>query len=102
MSNPYLNSTAFGPTPGGAKCEFDVTSKTLIKTGRGVVFRVFVNTAPSADGGVYDASAAANTAASNMITNVPQTEGPREVIAPFYNGLVIDPGTGGVVTVSYE
>lgn len=180
---PYpVSSQAKRPGPGGALLEKDITSGTVVKTGSGTVYRVFVNTAPSAAGGVYDtgnatagavdavnitktgsgyvsapavtfsapssgttATGTANLSqgtvvsititnpgsgytsaptvtiaappagvtatataiiggpvASTLICNVPTTEGPREIIGNFYQGLYIDPGTGGVVSVSYE
>ena len=92
----------YRPSPGGVKVAFDVTAGTQIKGVQGVVFRVFVNTAPSAAGGVYDMATGGTPSASNLIAAIPATAGPVEIIAPFYNGLYVDPGTGGVVSVSYE
>ena len=87
--------------PGGARAAFNVTATTLIKAGPGTVFRVVVVTAPTAAGGVYDSATTAGISASNQIATVPLATGPIELVWPCQNGIVVNPGTGGVVSVSY-
>ncbi len=94
--------TQYRPSPGGAKVAFNITAATQIKTGAGVVYRVYVNTAGTAAGGVYDMATGGTAGADNLIANIPITAGIVEIIAPYYSGLYINPGTGGVVSVSYE
>lgn len=172
------------PGPGGSSVAFNISTPTQVKAGYGTVFRVYVNTAPTAAGGVYDVttgttatavatinatgvvtgatvfnSGSAYTAAptvtfsapssgttatgtatidtasgvvtgititnpgsgytapptvtlsaptgggtagvANLISVIPTTAGPLEIVAPFYKGLYINPGTGGNVAVSY-
>lgn len=93
------------PSPGGAQVGFNITAATLLKSTPGVVFRVYINTAPSGGtGAVYDSATVAGIGAANLITEFPSGSSTQilEVIAPYYAGLVVDPGTGGVVSVSYE
>jgi len=103
------------PGPGGAQVAFNITTPTLIKAvgaatdqyggNGGVVFRVYINTAPSGGtGAVYDSATVGGIGAANLIANFPGggTIQVLEIIAPYYSGLVVDPGTGGVVSVSYE
>lgn len=93
----------YRPSPGGVKVAFNVTAATQIKPSQGVVFRVFVNTAPRRrGGGVYDMADGGTAGADNLIAAIPAAAGIVEIIAPFYKGLYIDPGTDGVVSVSYE
>ena len=92
----------YRPSPGGARMAFNITAATQVKAAQGVVYRVFVNTAPTAAGGVYDMASGGTAGADNLIAAIPTTAGPVEIIAPFYNGLYINPGTGGVVSVFYE
>ncbi len=94
----YPQTAGFVPGPGGAKVAFDISAATQITTGRGTVWRVFVNTAPTAAGGVYD-TANGTADASTLICAIPTTAGPVEIIAPIYSGLYVSPGTGGVVSV---
>ena len=90
---------------GGRNTALNVTAKTVIKTGPGRAAKIMVITAPSA--GVVAAYDAATTAAGVTATalySVPfgsAVAGPIDLDAAFVNGLVVDPGTGGVVAVSY-
>lgn len=93
-----------GPLPGGARSANNITSKTLIKAGRGVLHKVTIITAPSAAGGMYDSATTGGTSASNQIDNIGtglQNTTVFNLDWPCQNGIVIDPGTGGVVSVSY-
>ena len=97
------------PGPGGSRVSFNITTPTVVKTGPGIVFRIFVINDPTADGSVNDVATTGGAAVSNQICAIPINNmggatSPYviDVIAPFYTGLVINPGTGGVVSVSYE
>ncbi len=93
----------YRPGPGGARTLLDVTTGTQISTGQGTVYNVFVNTAPTATGGVYDAASSADATAANLICIIPEAVG----ILPlggtqFINGLYVDPGTGGALSIGYD
>lgn len=92
--------------PGGSHSALNITATTLITASQGWVFRVAVITAPTAAGGVYDSVTTAGAAAANQMAAIPIAVSNEGIIdlggAPFFNGLVINPGTGGVVAVYYE
>ncbi|HQT24974.1 MAG TPA: hypothetical protein PLK99_00045 [Burkholderiales bacterium] len=88
--------------PGGARSALNITAKTLIKAGPATLFKLVIITAPTVAGGIYDSATTAGTSASNLIN--PISTGPSTLISldwPCQNGIVIDPGTGGVMSVSY-
>jgi len=179
----YPQLSGIVPGPGGSRVAFNITAPTQVYTGAGNVFRVFVNTAPTAAGGVYDVATATTASAvatinatgvvtgvtvftpgagytsaptvtfsaptsgttatgtatinssgqvtsvtvtypgsgytsppsvtfsaptgggtagaTNLISAIPLAAGPVEIVAPFYSGLYVNPGTGGIVSVSY-
>ncbi len=80
----------------------NISSPTVIKTGDTVVIRVFVNKIPSVDGGVYNSSTVQGMGASNLISSIPAGSiGVLEIGAQIQAGLVIDPGTDGICSVTY-
>lgn len=84
----------------GAKNAAGITAAVLVKSGQGRIARVSVIVAGSADGMIYDASVATATAAPIFV--IPQTLGVFEVNFPLSFGLVVAPGTGQTVSVSYS
>lgn len=96
--------SGFGPLPGGTHAAYNITTKTLIKAGKGVLHKVTIITAPSGAGGMYDSATLAGTSTANQIDNIGTGLANTTVFNldwPCENGIVIDPGTGGVVSVSY-
>ena len=91
---------------GGRNVALNVTAKTVIKVGPGRAAKIMVITAPSA--GVvaaYDATTVGAGVTATALYSVPfgsaAAASPVNLDAAFVNGLVVDPGTGGVVAVSY-
>lgn len=74
----------------------------LVTAGPGRIAMLNVITAGSAIGGIHDVAAAANAAVANQIATIPMSVGSYFTNMPFNNGLVIKPGAGQVVTVSYS
>jgi hypothetical protein len=104
--NPYNAQTSVQTTSGGQLTALNVTAATVIKGSPGRVFRITVNTVPTSSAvSVNDAATTGAAAASNLILNAPSaslTAG--QVITlefPCANGIVVNPGTSGVVSVSY-
>jgi len=94
---------SYRPGPGGALTMLNITAGTQVKVGQGSAFQVFVNTAPTVAGGIYDAADAAGAVAANLICAIPLAAGPISLAGTqFFNGLYINPGTGGVVSLGYE
>ena len=76
-----------------------VTTAALVATGQGRVATVSVIVAGVA-GKLYDASLA--TATTHPLAVMPATVGVFVVNLPFNNGLVVAPGAGQTVTVSFS
>jgi len=77
-----------------------ISSATVVKSGTGRLAVVSVTTAGSAAGAIYDGTSATST--SNIILTIPNTVGAAFVNIPVSNGIVVAPGSGQVVTVSYS
>lgn len=84
----------------GSKSTSAIATAQLIQSGQGRVCRVVVTTAGSAVGAVYDASATGVT--TNPVLTIPNTVGVIEVNIPVNNGIVVAPGTGQTVAISYS
>ena len=84
----------------GSRISSDLTAATLLKTGSGRVAVVSVIVAGSAAGKIYDANSASLT--SGPIYEIPTTVGVTFVNLPVVNGIVVAPGTGQTVSVSYS
>lgn len=93
----------------GVNIAKNITATTLVKSGSGRVATVIVVVSGSSDGAIYDAISTAATSSNNLIwtihksaTVVDQTSTPIVLNLPFKDGLVITPGTGMTVVVSYS
>jgi hypothetical protein len=78
----------------------NITTPTVIKNGQGRVVRVSVIVAGSADGAIYDADVA--TVTTDKLITIEKVIGIVEVNMPVNNGIVVHPGTGQTVTISYS
>jgi hypothetical protein len=86
----------------GQSIASNVSSAALVKTGAGRLCSVSVVTPGSTEGKIYDTNSISST--SGVIYSVLHTVaiGTIQVVnLPFSNGLVIVPGTGQVLAVSY-
>ena len=89
--------------PGGSRTALNITAPTQVATVQGSAYQCFVNSAPTAAGGIYDAASSADAVAANLICAIPTTGGVIPLAATqFFNGLYVDPGTGGVVAIGYD
>lgn len=79
-----------------------VTSKTLVTTGSGYVATMSVVVAGSADGFIYDASSTENPQDAARLAAIPKTEGSYRVDCKFKNGLLIVPGAGQAINLTYS
>ena len=73
---------------------------TVVKASAGRVVRVSVTTAGSTAGMIYDG--ASLSATSKPMYAIPDAVGVAEFIWPFAFGILVVPGTGQVVAVSYS
>lgn len=79
-----------------------VTASTLIRSGSGYVARVCVVVAGTTEGSVYNASSTGTVAAGNRLFAVPNTVGVYNLGQVFDAGLVLTPGTGQSLNVTYS
>lgn len=90
--------------PGGARSALNVSATTLIKAGAGTLFKVVIVTPPTAAGAIYDSATTGGISTSNLIDTIGTGLASSYVFDlawPCANGIVVNPGTGGVVSVSY-
>lgn len=84
----------------GSKFYSNITSATVVMSGQGRVARISVVVAGSSVGAIYDANASSVT--TNQIAAIPNTVGVTEINLPVNNGIVVAPGTGQTVAISYS
>jgi len=77
-----------------------ISVTTLVSSQPGRIARVSITTAGTTTGNIYDANATGVT--TKPIFTIPNTIGIIEVNLPVSSGVVVTPGTGQVVTVSYS
>lgn len=79
-----------------------ITGQTLVVTGPGTLVNFCVTVAGSAAGTINNAPSTGTTAASNVLVATPNTVGITQVGVAFNRGLVVSPGTGQSVNVTYS
>jgi len=86
----------------GTTTSLTVTGPTLVITGLGRLVNVSVLVAGTTTGTINNAASTAAATASNAIRIVPITAGVHDANQLFTNGLVIVPGTGQSLNVTYS
>ncbi len=84
----------------GLQNSTNVSSTTLVKSGTGRLAMVSIVVSGSGNGTIYDSSSAASL--SNPIFVIPNTPGVIFANLPISNGIVVVPGSGQTVTVSFS
>jgi hypothetical protein len=85
----------------GTQTSATITGSTAIYVGAGYLVNFVVTVAGSTAGTIYNTSATTTTAASNALISVPNTVGITKVGQVFSTGLVVVPGTGQSINVTY-
>jgi len=99
--NPTIQNGAL-ITAQGQKTFLNVTTKTLVKATAGRIAKVNVLVAGGTNtGAVYDHATTTGTGAANLVAVIPDTVGSYVIDFPCANGIVVDPGTGNTVSISY-
>lgn len=89
-------------TVGGTKSALCVTAATIVKAAAGAVMNLEVIVA-GAPGAVYDCAATADASATaNQVAVIPAAVGPVKLEFPCLVGIVVVPGAGQKVSVSYQ
>jgi hypothetical protein len=100
-SNPaVINGAAI--TAQGINTFLNISAATAIKSSKGRIVNVNVTTAGSGNGAIYDHATTSGTGATNLVAVIPDTIGSYLIDFPCANGIVITPGTGMVVSVSFN
>lgn len=86
----------------GTNTSATVTSQTLITATKGYLVNFSVVVAGTTAGTINNAATTAASAAANAICATPTTLGVYSCGAVFSNGLVINPGTGQSINVTYS
>ena len=86
----------------GTTTSATVTAATLVVTGKGYLVRVAVVVAGSSSGLVSNYTAATSVPASTALMATPAAIAIIETGQVFTNGLVITPGTGQSINVTYS
>jgi hypothetical protein len=89
----------------GSASKLNITAVTVVKATAGRVCKVIVNAANSTAVKVYDTNTTGSVATANQIYAGPTTGVAGTVVAldfPCLTGIVVDPGTGGNVTVAFD
>lgn len=95
-------SQNFGPRPGGNASSLDISAAAVVKASPGTLYRISVTTAGTTAGSANDVATVAGVAAANLICEIPNTVGVTELVWPCGAGIVITPGTGQIISVSFE
>lgn len=86
----------------GTTTSLTVTASTLVIAGSGRLVNVSVLVAGTTTGTINNANSIGAAAASNAIRIVPNTAGVHDANQLFTSGLVIIPGTGQSLNVTYS
>lgn len=94
-----MPQTPYVPRP--TNPSYNLSVATVVKASAGTLWRINVVTAGSTSGTANDCTTTGAAAAGNLICEIPNTVGTIELQWPAATGIVIVPGTGQVVSVSY-
>lgn len=94
-----VNSTVI--TGGGISSRLNMTAATVVKAAAGRIVKVNVMVAGSGTGSVNNCATTGAVAAANAVFVIPTTVGTYDVDFPCSTGIVVTPGTGQTIAVSY-
>lgn len=80
----------------------EISTTKYFKTQYGWVARISVIVAGSTTGMIYDANSVAGAVTGNRLYVIQNTVGIQSVMLPVNNGIVVTPGTGMILTISYN
>ena len=98
---PYNAQNSVLTTEGGRNSSLNITAATVVKAGPGRLVRISVVVAGSAAGTANDCITTGAAAAANEIAAIPNSVGVIPLEWPCATGIVVVPGTGQTLAVSY-
>ena len=106
---PSDTANSIAKTPGiavagirGTASKLNITTPTVVKATQGSLIRVSVVVAGTAAGGVFDANTTNGNVVGNQTYVIPNTVGNYPQEWPMLTGILVVPGTGQTVSVSYS
>ena len=100
-SNPaVINGAAI--TAQGINSFLNISAATAVKSTKGRIVKVNVTTAGSTNGAIYDHATTSGTGAANLVASIPDVVVSYTIDFPCATGIVVVPGTGMVVSVSFN
>lgn len=86
---------------GGASATLNISAATVVKATPGRLVRINVVAAGSTAGTANDCATTGAAATGNQIASLPNAVGPIELKWPCATGIVVVPGTGQTLAVSF-
>lgn len=99
LANADATSTLL--TGAGSSVSFNITAPTVVKASPGRVAKVSVIVAGSTAGTINDVLTTGAAGVANQLATIPETVGLYDIDMPTSRGIVVVPGTGMTVAVSY-
>lgn len=90
-----------GPTQWGGGTVLNISAPTVVRGVPSVAVAIQVITAGSAAGAVYDSTSTSGNSAANQVATIPNTAGLVSIGMPCSSGIVVVPGSGQVVAISF-
>ena len=87
---------------GSVSTALNITSAKVLKAAPGAVLVVTVVVAGSTPGTVNDCTTTGAAAAANQVATIPNTVGSYAINFPCLAGIVVVPGSGQTLAVSYQ
>ena len=101
-ANGNLLTVSTGAQAANVLSSLNITAATLIKATPGTIIAISVVVAGSAAGSVNDCATTGTVAAGNKVYSIPNTAGIYNLYFPCLVGIVVTPGTGQTLAVSYQ
>ena len=89
------------PSPYGFGTVLDITASTVVKASAGAIINVSVLVVGTSTGTVNDVATTAGAAVANQVAVIPEAVGTYAIGMPCATGIVVVPGTGQTLAVSY-
>jgi hypothetical protein len=80
----------------------NITANTVVKASPGFVVRISVIATSSTAGSIHDVLTVGAAATANEIAVIPATVGTYSIEFPASTGIVVKPGSGQTVAISYN
>ena len=94
-----MGNATFQPNSGGNFSALNISAATVVSANPALLVTIIVTTA-GAPGAIYDSNSLSGNTAANLICNIPP--GITSLSWPCFNGILIEPGAGQVVSLTYS